>query len=400
MRCSCDDFPTTYATAAEPGRPARSPPCWILAASLIVAAVQPARPVVAGDCAGRVLVRGEPMARYPHRSVARRVVGNGPRSYWLFEPAEPSPECRVPVVVFLHGWLAVNPGIYGAWIEHLTRTGAVVVYPRYQDDFGTPASQFLPNAADAVRDALDVLETAPGTVRPDRARFALVGHSAGGNLAAQLAASAEQSGIPRPCAVVAVMPGEVEHQELPRLSTIPADTLLVVAAGDRDWIVGDRRAREIYAQATAIPAANKEYVLYRSESGGPQPLVADHLAPTGATARFDTGDGPFRLIQFSRAGVDLLDRHGFWRLADLTLLAAFTGRTLDEASDHGAAFRDLGHWSNGQVVRPPLAGDDLDAIPRVLPRNGARIWTPTLPSSEPPGASGVQDQAASEAGRD
>ena len=24
-----------------------------------------------------------------------------------------------PVVVFLHGWFAVNPGFYGAWIDHL-----------------------------------------------------------------------------------------------------------------------------------------------------------------------------------------------------------------------------------------------------------------------------------------
>src|SRR4051794_8143002 len=57
---------------------------------------------------------------FPHKLVRRFEVGEGPRSYWLFEPAEPKPE-RAPVVVFLHGWFAVNPAFYGAWIDHLVR---------------------------------------------------------------------------------------------------------------------------------------------------------------------------------------------------------------------------------------------------------------------------------------
>src|SRR4051812_41913984 len=59
---------------------------------------------------------------YPHRAVRRQQVGSGARSYWLFEPADPTP-ARAPVVVFHHGWLATNPGVYGAWIEHLVRQG-------------------------------------------------------------------------------------------------------------------------------------------------------------------------------------------------------------------------------------------------------------------------------------
>ena len=70
---------------------------------------------------------------YQHRVVMRYELGEGPRSYWLFEPAEPKPE-RVPVVVFFHGWFAVNPAFYGAWIDHLVRSGRTVVFPRYQND--------------------------------------------------------------------------------------------------------------------------------------------------------------------------------------------------------------------------------------------------------------------------
>ena len=29
------------------------------------------------------------------------------------------------MVVFLHGWFAVNPAFYGAWIDHLVRIGPV-----------------------------------------------------------------------------------------------------------------------------------------------------------------------------------------------------------------------------------------------------------------------------------
>ncbi|HEV3121843.1 MAG TPA: hypothetical protein VGY53_08080, partial [Isosphaeraceae bacterium] len=59
---------------------------------------------------------------YPHKRVLAREFGAGEKSYWLFEPDDPMPE-RAPVVVLNHGWLAVNPGAYGAWIEHLVRQG-------------------------------------------------------------------------------------------------------------------------------------------------------------------------------------------------------------------------------------------------------------------------------------
>ena len=64
---------------------------------------------------------------------------------------------------------------------------------------------------------------------------------------------------------------------------------------------------------------------------------------------------------------------GFWRLADLTLEAGFSGKTLDEATDRGELFRHLGYWSDGRAVTRPIVGDDLSAIPRVFPTNGLRL---------------------------
>jgi len=325
------------------------------------------------------LAGAEPEARprpappgYPHASFRAERLGRGARSYWLFEPAEPAPE-RAPVVVFCHGWLAMNPGVYGAWIEHLARRGFVVVFPRYQADWTTKPADFLPNAVGAVRDALDVLETAPGRVRPDRSRFALMGHSAGGNLVALMAAVAAAEALPPARAVVAIMPGEVLPVESPRPADIPAETHLVVVAGDQDLVVGDGRARTIFAEAAAVPPERKAFVLYRTDRRGPVPMIADHLAPTGALRRLDSGEGPFRSFQFGHAEVDLLDRFGFWRLADLTLEAAFAGLPLDRE-----ALADLGRWSDGREVLAPIVGDDLEAIPAVFLTHGARLipWQP------------------------
>ncbi|HEX8201046.1 MAG TPA: alpha/beta hydrolase [Isosphaeraceae bacterium] len=328
-----------------------------------------------------VLAQPDAMS-YPHQSVHHQQVGSGARSYWLFEPADPSPSLA-PVVVFCHGWLATNPGVYGAWIEHLARQGRIVIFPRYQDDWTTPPARFLPHAVDAVRDALDVLETAPGHVRPRREQMALIGHSAGGNLAAELAAVAGGLDFPPPRAVVAVLPGEVKPRRGPSLAGIPAATLLVVVAAADDWIVGDLRARQIYLGATAVAADRKEFVLFRTDRHGSPPLVADHVAPTAALPEFDSGEGPAREFQMAQAELNALDVLGFWRLADLTLGAAFAGRTLDETLGHGSLRGGLGRWSDGRAVVPPLVGDELSSFPRVFPANGIRLvpWQPRSPAA-------------------
>ena len=74
---------------------------------------------------------------YKHASVRESKYGSGGTEYHLFEPADPVPE-RAPVIVFLHGWTAMDPWLYGAWIQHLARRGNVVIHCRYQDSVLTP----------------------------------------------------------------------------------------------------------------------------------------------------------------------------------------------------------------------------------------------------------------------
>ena len=149
------------------------------------------------------LARGQTEPDTPHHAVKRYEIGQGPRSYWIFEPDKPMPETRR--WSSFHGWFAVNPGFYGAWIDHLVRDGKIVIFPRYQNDVGTLPQDFLPNSLGAIRDALQVLHDGVGHVRPDTGRFALIGHSMGGSLAAQIAASAAdpQTEIPAPQILIA-----------------------------------------------------------------------------------------------------------------------------------------------------------------------------------------------------
>jgi dienelactone hydrolase len=341
-------------------------------------------------------VRHPGEAKHRHKHVARYEFGQGPRSYWIFEPADPKPE-RAPVVVFLHGWFSVNPAIYGGWIDHLVRSGNVVVFPRYQNDVGTMPQDFLPNALFAIHDAITVLETGEKHVRPDLKRFALIGHSAGGNLAAQIAAvsSDPRAGVPTVRAAMLFMPGEVLPLREPKLSLIPATTLLIVAVGEDDLLVGDLRGRQIFAQATAVPRSHKRYILFRSDRHGSPPLIAEHTAPTSANHRLDNGEGVLRSLQLSLGDVNALDWAGFWRTADATLDAAFSGRNLDEAITDEDAFTHLGYWSDGRRVTPPVMSDNLATVPRVILTNGIRLipweWPIKASDSTAPDAAAKAD---------
>jgi acetyl esterase/lipase len=356
---------------------------------MAVVAAMPVVPSVGRACGGDDRPESAPAngpvaadVAYSHRAVRRFELGDGPRSYWLFEPAEPKPE-RAAVVVFLHGWFAVNPAFYGAWIDHLVRSGRIVVFPRYQNDVGTLPREFLPNAMSAIRDALGVLETGVKHVRPDPGRFVLIGHSAGGNLAAQVAAVSPDphSGLPQPRAVIALMPGEVVPCREPSLDRIPASTLLIVAVGEDDLLVGDLRGRQIFTQASTVPRARKRYMVFRSDRHGFPPIVAEHTAPTGANRRLDTGEGVFRTFQMSLGEVNAMDRAGFWRITDATIETAFAGKTFDEAILDEARFTHLGYWTDGRKVTPPLISDNLSSVPRVTLPNGIRVIPWEIPTT-------------------
>ena len=166
------------------------------------------------------------------RSRTRHIMGSSgsrsakdPDRTSSLSPRSPSPRRKRPWWCFFMAGLPSIQGFMGPGSITWFATGKIVIFPRYQNDVGTLPQDFLANALAAIRDALGVLHDGVGHVRPDPARFALIGHSAGANLAAQIAAVAPRpdSEIPPPQALIALMPGEIIPMPEPALSRILRD---------------------------------------------------------------------------------------------------------------------------------------------------------------------------------
>jgi len=308
--------------------------------------------------------------QYLHAGVTKNRYGKGGKEYWIFEPDSPKPR-SAPVIVFLHGWGGMNPLYYGAWLDHLVKRGNIVVYPRYQANLLTSISEFTPNALQAVKDAIRRLQTEPGHVSADLTKFATVGHSLGGLLAANVAALASETGLPRVLAVMSVEPGITEapiNAPLGDLKKLPPETLLLSIAGDQDTLVRDTDAKRIYYESTRVSADNKDFITLVSDSHGRPALVASHRAPTAHDKSYDNGEGVgggpsensnrvgdarqrSRSARLETMMVNALDFYGTWKLFDGLCDAAFFGKNREYALGNTPQQRFMGVWSDGVAVK-------------------------------------------------
>ncbi|MEW6378985.1 MAG: alpha/beta hydrolase [bacterium] len=285
-------------------------------------------------------------ADYPHGKVISNVYGSGALRYHLFEPDSPRPE-TAPLIVFLHGWDALRPSSYGAWIEHIVRKGNIVIFPAYQSYFSKP-KDFTSNTIRSVQNSLEILK-AKNHVRPDLGKFAVVGHSTGGIIAVNLAALAVQSGLPVPGAIMSIEPGWTSTVPLEDLSAISADTLVLLMVGDQDFVSGDRAAKEIFYRIPQIPLEKKDYIIMVSDYRGSPPLKADHFTPACSAA--DTG-------LRSAAGPNALDYYCLWKLFDALTDAAFYQKNWEYALGNTPQQRFMGVWSDGLPVKELIVTDN------------------------------------------
>ena len=256
--------------------------------------------------------------------------GEGGQQYWIIEPAQPAPK-RAPLVIFLHGYSAMTPDTYRGWVNHLAKRGNIVLYPRYQAKLLSPATEYFPNVAASVRDALAVLAK-PGHVTPDFERVALVGHSAGGVQTANYAVLAAAEKLPAPKAAMIVEPaqgkdGGFKIIPMEDCGKFPASLKLIVMIGDADGLAGEGCARTIWRDAKHVQ--ERAFVTLKSDSHGMPTLKADHLSP----------------ISWSRLATDALDWLGYWRTFDALMDAAFSGKPF-------AVDASMGAWSDGVPVTP------------------------------------------------
>ena len=213
----------------------------------------------------------EPSAAYAPPGTERIDVGIGPQGAAIFR-APGAAAGPGPVVIFLHGWVAIDAARYGPWIGHLVRGGATVIYPAYQSKPAYDTITPLVNLLAGVRAALEHVQVEPG-------RLVVAGHSAGGALAADYAAVALANAVPVPAAVFSVYPGrKLRHLAVPipavNPSLVAPDTRVLAYAGERDTAVGSGTATRIVA---GVPQAQATLRIVRDDA------VDDHSAPR----RFD-----------------------------------------------------------------------------------------------------------------
>lgn len=239
---------------------------------LIVVGVLVAAAFDGGD-GGSPRAAPPPLSRgYAPAGTERIDIGRGARGAAVFRRGS---AVDGPVVVFLHGWAAGGPRAYGAWIGHLARSGATVIYPTYQVAPFVDTVSPLRNALAAIAAVVEELPSLRG-----RGRLVVAGHSAGGALAADYAASAPAAGLPSPAAVLSVYPGRSLPGIPPPIPTvsarnIPTGTRLLALAGDDDRVVGTSVAREIVRTATRAQATLR---IVRDDA------VDDHGAPQRSDA--------------------------------------------------------------------------------------------------------------------
>jgi acetyl esterase/lipase len=299
-------------------------------------------------------------AKTAHDSVIRHSYGQGGTQYWIYEPDAPKPD-SAPVVIFIHGWGAWNPAIYGAWIDHIVKRGNIVIFPKYQATLVTSPRDFTSNAISSIQDALKQLQSEPDHVKPQMDHWAAVGHSVGGLLVANVAALAAESGLPQIKAVMSTEPGKTSNASgqtfvgLADMKKIPATTLLLAVAGDKDRLVGKIDALRIFRESTSVAPQNKNFVVVQSDSHGTPPLVANHLAPVAPDLAYNTASttvaAAHPALRNPSLMIDALDYYGFWKLFDGLSDAAFYGTDREYALGNTPQQRDMGKWSDGTTVR-------------------------------------------------
>ena len=116
------------------------------------------------------------------------VEGSDPaKGVWLFQPAGKPKR----MVIFFHGQGGVEeatPANHRAWIDHMVKGGAVVVYPRYEQDY----------ASGVLGPAIAGVKTANKRLGNPKLPVLALGYSRGGALAVEYAAASAGKGVPVP----------------------------------------------------------------------------------------------------------------------------------------------------------------------------------------------------------
>ncbi|PVE22245.1 alpha/beta hydrolase [Microvirga sp. KLBC 81] len=319
---------------------------------------------------------------YKIAEVVKRGTGTVSSGAYVFHGND-TPAAPRPVVVFFHSWGAVNPALYGGFIDHLARKGYLAIFPRFQEVNRSRPADATARAEALIHDALAAMAN-DAQARPDLNRVAFIGHSAGVPIALNVAAAVEETKLPAPRLIFGLVPGGIASNEKERgimlrdLSTVDDRTLLITMSGDREHLPSDRASRRIFEATSAIPATRKLFMRASSDDHGYPALTATLASPGSPKPEYDAAaiklppdpprdpkqkntwkwsadmalSGPQTILtqQLGNNGIDTLDYLAFWKTFEMAAEAAFVGKDA-AALARDPKFVDMGNWSDGWPVR-------------------------------------------------
>lgn len=292
---------------------------------------------------------------YTHAKVIHIAKDEEADGFALFLPDEPVPE-SADVVVFLHGLAQVNPKMYGGWIEHLVRKGNIVIWPRYEKGL-TPKKEFEPNAVTGIKSALAELQAqcdvGNACIKPRLDHFALLGHSYGGALAANITVRAQEHGLPKVQALMVNQGWYGSDIGLPGgYGAMPADTKLLMIVGKGDFVVGPFFARRLWRETNITPPF-KNWVTHRSDAHNLfAPIAAGHDEPLSLQQDYDNKTFTALIgIAFPLTRTNAVDFFCYWKLSEALLNCAFENQNCGTAFGDTPEQRFMGRWGDGQPVR-------------------------------------------------
>ncbi len=309
-------------------------------------------------------------AEYKHDSLTIYNCAENQDGYWLYEPTNPKPE-RANVIVFMHGYGAYNPMIYGGWIKHLVLKGNIVIFPRYQKNLFSPSTdKFVENTMKGILDAIKELKTGDHVI-PILDNISFVGHSYGGVISANLSVNYKELGIPFPDVLMLCSPGTGPFNGalLDDYSELPTDTKLLVLVSEDDQTVGDKVGILIYE--SAINVKNRNLLRQFEDNYGKPKITAGHNESYALDEDFDSGVRNVSTRRAKRKGtIDALDYNGYWKLFDALLDCSRNNNNCNIAFGNTPEQRSLGSWSDGTSIKElevtiPKIEDEIKEIKTV-----------------------------------
>lgn len=234
--------------------------------------------------------------------------------FWVYLPQGKSKKAD-NVVVFMHGYGAFNPMIFGGWIKHLVADGNIVIYPRYQKSLTRPLpKKFVSHALQGLKDAFLVLEDR-GVDSDLWSSLDIVGHSYGGVISMNFAQNREAYELPpiKTIMICSAGTGPFKGGILSSYDKVSAS--LIIIDSQHDTTVGSKFSR--YVNELTEGKKNKVYLRQQSYKNKDIKITSHHNEPYAVDLAFDNGVRNFtskKALRVSR--INILDTEGYWKLFD------------------------------------------------------------------------------------